>query len=328
VEEDVAKIIGNLVPEDDYTHTLGPEPNFNESMYFNFFDVREKLGGFVRLGNRANEGQAEMTVCLYLPDGRVLFSFKRPSIAGNDAFDAGGLRFSVIEPGAKLRTRYRGSALELAEPREMADPRAAFGSNPKRRVTLDLVHEAVGPMYGHSASRDEEVPAEQQFAKAHYEQHMHVAGALDIDGVDYAIDGYGLRDHSWGPRYWQAIHGYAWLTMNFGPELGAMVSVIQRDAEGRNVRRGGVLVRGDELVPLVDAHVEADYEDNGLYHRRVRARVATESGEELSIQGEVQGFIPLRNRRSGLTTHIGEGMTRWTLGDQVGYGLSEFLRQV
>jgi hypothetical protein len=27
-------------------------------------------------------------------------------------------------------------------------------------------------------------------------------------------------------------------------------------------------------------------------------------------------------------THIGEGMTRWRVGDRVGYGLSEFLRQV
>ena len=68
----MARIIGNLSPEDDFTHPLGPEPNFNESMYFNFFDRSRSLGGFVRLGNRANEGQAEMTVCLYLPDGRVL----------------------------------------------------------------------------------------------------------------------------------------------------------------------------------------------------------------------------------------------------------------
>ena len=38
--------------------------------------------------------------------------------------------------------------------------------------------------------------------------------------------GFGLRDHSWGPRYWQAIHRYEWLTLNFGPDLGAMVSSI------------------------------------------------------------------------------------------------------
>ena len=44
----MAKIVGNLVPEDDYTHELGPEPNFNESMYFNFFDRERQVGGFVR----------------------------------------------------------------------------------------------------------------------------------------------------------------------------------------------------------------------------------------------------------------------------------------
>ena len=77
----MAIIIGNLKPEDDGMHELGPEPNFNESMYFNFFDPARALGGFVRLGNRANEGRAEMTVCLFLPDEKVLFAFKRAETA-------------------------------------------------------------------------------------------------------------------------------------------------------------------------------------------------------------------------------------------------------
>jgi hypothetical protein len=29
-----------------------------------------------------------------------------------------------------------------------------------------------------------------------------------------------------------------------------------------------------------------------------------------------------------MTTHIGEGMTEWKLGDRTGYGLAEFLRQI
>jgi hypothetical protein len=325
----VARIIGNLAPEDDFTHPLGPEPNFNESMYFNFFDPARLLGGFVRLGNRANEGHAELTVCLYLPDGRVLFTFQRPAIANNDAFDAGGMRFQVLEPGQKLRTTYQGKVLELKDPRAMADPGRAFRESPKRQLSLELVHDAVGPLYGSAGDKDEkEKPADQQFAKAHYEQHMHVTGSVDIDGERFEVDGYGLRDHSWGPRYWQAIHSYEWLTLNFGPDLGAMISVIQRDPEGANVRRGGVLVRGDEIEPIVDAQVEADFDDNGLYHKTVRARVTTAKGEVLDIEGDVTGFIPLRNRREGRVTHIGEGMTRWRIGDRVGYGLSEFLRQV
>jgi hypothetical protein len=40
------------------------------------------------------------------------------------------------------------------------------------------------------------------------------------------------------------------------------------------------------------------------------------------------GFIPLRNRRAGTNTHVGEGMTEYTLdGERVGYGLSEYLDQ-
>ena len=323
----MAKIVGNLKPEDDYTHALGPEENFNESMYFNFFDRERSIGGFVRLGNRANEGQAEMTVTVYLPDGRVLFVFKRAPIENNDAFDAGGLNFEVLEPSQRLRTTYGGSVVELREPREMADPKAAFRDNPMSKISLDLVHEAVGPMYGSSGSREEEGrKADQQFGKAHYEQHMHVVGSLEIAGESLAIDGYGLRDHSWGPRYWQAIQSYEWLTMNFGPDFGAMVSIIQRDPE--NIRRGGVIVRGNELELITDATIEAEYEENGLFHRQVRAQVETQKGETLAIQGEVKSFIPLRNRREGLTTFIGEGMTEWRCGDRIGFGLSEFLRQV
>jgi len=323
----MAKILGNLVPQDDYTHPLGPEPNFNESMYFNFFDPKKSIGGFVRIGNRANEGRAEVTVTLYLQDGRVLFTFKRAPIVHNDAFDAGGARFEVIEPTQRLRTLYEGSVLELAEPRLMTDPRKAFGESPKRRIRLDLVHDAVGPMYGSAGdSHEAERSADQQFAKAHYEQHMAVSGDLHLDDETIRIEGFGLRDHSWGPRYWQAIDGYEWLTMNFGPDLGAMVSVIRRADAG--VRAGGVIVRDGVLEAIRDAEVSAEYEDDSLHHRSVTARIETASGEKHVITGVVKGFIPLRNRREGLVTHIGEGMTEWKWGDRTGFGLSEFLKQV
>jgi hypothetical protein len=323
----MAKILGNLVPEDDYTHELGPEPNFNESMYFNFFDPKQSIGGFIRIGNRANEGRAEVTVTLYLQDGRVLFTFKRAQIDNNEAFDAGGVRFEVIEPSQKLRSVYQGSVVDLDEPRNMTDPRKAFTESPRRRIQLDLIHEAVGPMYGSAGSRSESaLSAEQQFGKAHYEQHMAVSGTLEIDGEVTRIDGFGLRDHSWGPRYWQAIESYQWLTMNYGADLGAMVSVIRRDAD--NVRMGGVIIRNGDFEAIRHAEVSADYEDNGLYHKAVTARLETASGEKHVITGDVKGFIPLRNRREGLVTHIGEGMTEWKWGDRIGYGLSEFLKQV
>jgi len=105
-----------------------------------------------------------------------------------------------------------------------------------------------------------------------------------------------------------------------------MVSIIRWDQERE--RRWGVVVRGEEIDLITEVEIDADYEEDTLYHTGVRAKVKTAKGEELEIEGKVQGFIPLRNRRSGLVTHIGEGMTEWRCGDRVGYGLSEFLRQV
>src|SRR5258708_39708843 len=107
-------------------HELGPEPTFNESMYFNVYDPTAGIGGFFRLGNRANEGTAEMTACIYLPDGRAAFMFKRPEISDNHAFDSGGMSFDVVDPFNELGVEYRGKEVMLDRPLAMADPKAAF----------------------------------------------------------------------------------------------------------------------------------------------------------------------------------------------------------
>jgi hypothetical protein len=46
-EAAMVAVYGDITARDDYTHPLGPEPNFNDSMYFNFFD-NAKNTGFLR----------------------------------------------------------------------------------------------------------------------------------------------------------------------------------------------------------------------------------------------------------------------------------------
>jgi hypothetical protein len=314
----MAKIIGNLKPEDDYTHPLGPEPNFNESVYFNFFDRERNRGGFLRLGNRANERQAEMTVIVYNADGSALFNYKRPEISSNDGWNAGGLSVEVEKPFERIRTVYQGSAVYLADPRAMKDPGKAFKENPHRRLRIDLIHEGVGPVYGHVGKPGDG----NDFARAHYEQHMRVSGEIEIEGAaPIAIRGHGLRDHSWGPRYWQSTPSYRWITGNFGDDLGMVLSIV-------GDRVGGVIHKGEELHRITDVKLDTDYEPGTNYHSALRANVTLADGTRHRIEGTVKGFIPLRNRRAGQNTHIGEGMTEYTFdGERVGYGLSEYLDQ-
>ena len=110
------------LPEDDYMHEPESASNYNESRYYNWFDAKSAMGGWVRMGNRVNEGYAELTICLYLPDGRVGFQFKRPKITTNAEHNAGGLKFEVLEPYAEHRITYEGKVCVLAEPRDMAEP--------------------------------------------------------------------------------------------------------------------------------------------------------------------------------------------------------------
>ncbi len=311
-------IVGNVKPEDDYTHPLGPEENFNESVYFNFFDREKQMGGFVRIGNRANEGHAEMTVIVYLPDGSALFNYKRPKISSNDGWDAGGLMVEVLVPGEKIRTTYEGSVVYLKDPREMREPGDAFKNNPHRKLKLNIVHDGVGPMYGHVADEH----SKNDFARAHYEQHMAISGTIQVDDeTPFEVKGHGLRDHSWGPRYWQSTPSYRWITGNYGDDMGMVISVV-------GDRVGGVFHKGQELIQIKDVKLETGYEGDTNYHSTLKARVTLANGEEHLVEGRVKGFIPLRNRRGGALTHIGEGMTEYTLdGTRVGYGLSEYLDQ-
>src|SRR6266851_8937639 len=169
-----------LLEQDDLMHPNTGESNFNESAYYNFYDRSQRVGGFIRLGNRANEGYAEMTACLYLPDGTVGFMFKRPEIADNDAFDAGGMRFDVVEPFEDLRVSYGGKVAMLERPLEMANPRQAFTQNPWVDTGVDLAYRGVSPMWGGEPVNDDGSPismdAEQGFARGHYEQHVGARG--------------------------------------------------------------------------------------------------------------------------------------------------------
>jgi hypothetical protein len=305
----------------DFMHPNSGESNFNESMYFNFYDRAAKLGGFARLGNRANEGYAEMTLVVYQPDGTVLFNYLRPAIADNSAFNAGGMTFEVVEPVNHLRVSYAGDTVYLADPLALEDPKQAFTTNPHRSVQLQLDYYGLSPMYGGEADIS---GSGMVFAKGHTEQHVKAVGRISIDGKETALNALGLRDHSWGPRSWQSPKFYRWLTCQFDERFGFMGSQIA-------LQNGIELLTGFVFKDGVNHYVynwefHTDWAGEGHYHDRISAKFHTPVGD-FDITGRVLSMLPLRNRKEGKVTRISEGMTEWRCGDHIGYGLSEYLDQ-
>ncbi|MBI1251256.1 MAG: hypothetical protein GC189_07280 [Alphaproteobacteria bacterium] len=323
-----------LAPEDEHPHDPGAAKNYNESMYFNAFDPARKMGGWFRIGNRPNERYAEVSVCVYLPDGRVAFTFARPEIHDNAALDAGGLKIDVVEPFKRLDVTYEGKALVLAQPHDMADPKQAYLNNLRAACSVRLRFTGLSPMYGGEAVNADGSPIavdpEKSFAKAHYEQHCAAEGEITVGDERFPISGYGLRDKSWGPRYWQAIEWYRWCPMNFGPDFGMMLSVIG-DGKG-GAHQGGMVFRDGVYDLISECRIDSDWDEND-YQTGLRASVRTEAGKSYEISGRVLSLIPLRNRRNSpdgvdLNTRITEGFTEYRCGDLIGYGMSEYLDQI
>ena len=105
-----------LDAQDEYPHAPSAEPHFNESVYCNGFDRRTGAGGWMRLGNRVNEGYAELSVCLYLPDGRIACQFQRPEIKTNAQFGAGGLGYQVKQALRAVEMTFEGDLRVLDDP--------------------------------------------------------------------------------------------------------------------------------------------------------------------------------------------------------------------
>ena len=274
-------------------------------------------------------------MCLYLPDGSVGFMFKRPKIETNAEHNAGGLRFEVLKPYEEHRITFDGKVCVLTNPREMSEPREAFTQNPHVPCTIDLHLKNVGPAQGGEPEWEEgeqkpDLDPEKMFARGHTEQHMRSVGTVTVGDQTFDItDGLGLRDHSWGPRYWQNIWWYRWLTVNLGEDLGFAVT-IAGDEAGQQGAHGFLYDKqrygDDRWVQVRNAELSSDY-DADWFPLKNRITVTTDD-HTYEVTGDVWSNIPLRNRRDDMVTRITEGMTKWHYEGIEGAGLSEYLDQI
>ena len=314
---------------DEFMHTPTADTNFNESVYVNGFDLARRYGGWMRIGNRANEGHAEAQVCLYLPDGRVACQFQRPEIKNNDAFCAGGQRYSVEAPFKRVTMQYEGDLMVLDDPDLLRDPRRLFANATRMPAQVAFELDAVSPMHGgEPATATQETAYGRDFSYGHFNQHARTRARIKIGDDSWDFDGLGWRDHSWGPRYWTNIYFYRLLIANFGADRAMMLlKITARDGTTR--RHGVLLYDGDyEAITDLDLYTEWTARKDP---RAMRLGVRT-ARRAVQMQGEVLQLAPLSNRRKvgeqWLQSRIAEGLTLWTWGDRQGMGITEYIEIV
>lgn len=309
---------------DEYMHEATDDPQFNESMYYNFVDGEAGFSTLIRMGNRVNEGHAEVTVLLYLPGGGAAIHFERAPITDNSKFDAGGLRFDVVEPLQHVRVTYSGDTNVLAKGTDLEDPKTALSTSPVEHLELTLDYQSLIPLYG-LGQGDSAVGgiagAEDSIAAGHYQGPCRVSGVVDLAGERTELSGLGFRDHSWGPRKWQGPRYWRWISC-LCDEGNGFVGWITQIGDSRPPGNGMVLRDGKfSLVRRVD--VDSTYGQPSHYPESMRLTLHTDDAS-YQATGEVQSLVPLRHRREGVTARLAEVVCQYDFDGIAGYGIAEY----
>jgi hypothetical protein len=283
---------------DDARHTPGPGalPLWNESFWFPFYDPRAEIGVVFRVGTLPNQRSANV----------YLFITHHGTVA-HSLVDH-GLPSPAMAPAELVLAN--GLALEWT-PRERFHLRYAHAAH-----GFDVEWRGMSPTYLYPHPPDstaEEYPR-------HIEHAGKVTGTVTIAGKKHDVDCPAHRDHSWGgERDWAKMRHWDYLSAEFGGEAWLNAVRIKLAPEMDFIHLG-CLWDGRELHTLADMRFETRTTDGGTRQQGVVASLTDERGRQHRLVGEeVLVNCPVQFGR----TWLKDGITRFQLGDRVGFGIHE-----
>jgi hypothetical protein len=287
--------VGTLLQDiDEGMHPIGTQSNWNESRYVDFWDPKQRVGGWLRIGNRPNEGHAEVSTCVNLPDGRVAFMFDRPKIDTN-TLESGNQSWEVVAPWRENRLRYRGEVMLLEDPWLLTDPKKAFETAPRSSADINLSCRSTGleTVMGFDQDHIERIflPGQAHF---HYQHLIHTTGTVRIGDRTWTVDGRGGKDHSWGPRNWHAKIYLRWLIASSDDDLGFM---LVRAVGPTKKTRSGYLLEGGAFHLVDDFQIKNHYGGAPRYELRKVELAIISGARRWSAVGTPQAWLPLRHKQ-------------------------------
>jgi hypothetical protein len=271
----LADVPTNTFPvQDEYSHAIGPDPLWQESVVVTWSDPKTGICGFHRIGHEAhaNAGQGVATSWI--------------GIATNE-----GTRFHrhdnlPLNQNDRARDRFRVSGLH-----EMHFDGRAHWSFDDPQCQLRLVADDYTPRFdlfrrGGTVTDD--------FAPGHLEAAGRITGEVVLDGRRYAVNGLCYRDHSWGKRDWSTLLTHRWIAGTCGPQL-TFNAASWHGTDG-SLRSFGIVVRDGVVVYAEKVDILVYKECDGVTHRGGRLALTLPGGDSIVIEPKVvDGFVTLHN---------------------------------
>ena len=285
-------------PDDEFHPPTDDDPYWTETCWFTFTVPERRMSGqlypFFRTNQKVAAGGAyfwddkgsEMWNCLY---AKNFWHLPIPDQPLSDIRLANGIRYQCIE----AQHRYR----------------VQFDDPDGDELHVDLEFASVAPPHYLGAH--------------HLDQPGRYTGTIVLRGETIAVDAYGFRDRSWGPRSQfgaglassLAKHGgYSYATAS---PNDAFHTITMDFGVGCNSIHG-YLVRDGEWAKLASATREVVERDARTgYQRRVRITGVDQLGRELHAEGRCINQLAFAINPNLFTINC---LTEWTFGDVTAFG--------
>lgn len=284
--------------------SLKNHKEWNESYYFNFYDKKNDLTAFMRIGNKINKNEKSMFFFLMSP--HIVAGIKLETPCDDKPLNIAGLDYEEIENG-KWKLKYDGPIFN-----PLAEVPTEF------KVKMDVIWEALNPVMDYVDCVDEkQTKMSSNVASEHYEQFGKAVGKIEINQESFEIEAMGERDLSRGVREWGSPKMWMWINSEFSHEEALNITKLSVDEGDIDA---GYFYTDSVNEPLVKSDINLEF-DNGI-PSMFTMTLFDKKGTEYSVAGEVIrfGMIPVDEKMILIET-----LSKYTWEGKEGYGIAEFL---
>ena len=176
----------------DKLHTPDAYKNWNESFYFNWYDKKQNICCFTRIGLTPNKDEKNMFLFFMLPNGKKLgirenTPLKTLTEKDKLVLTVNDLQFIKKTNEKEWQLIYDGKAFDSYQPKD-----------PAVQLQFNLHFTGLHSIFNY---RDCPISALQKkhskdVASDHLEQYGKITGSLTVEDNTYEINALGERDHS------------------------------------------------------------------------------------------------------------------------------------
>jgi len=303
---------GACGPDDEllHPHVTQPGDTLSETWLYMWYVPEERISAFAYVWVHPNLGVLTSGLTVYqghlehpleaeIFDIRAYLSASLVREGGNgrDVRIPNGMRIQIIEPLQSIHLTY-----------EDAD----------RNHVVDVHFTAASPPIMRENER-------------HFDQVIRTQGRMVLAGREYRVDGFGLRDRSWGelrPEHPYPIPPYTWLTGTFAQsklswhlcafdDPAQLPDWLDRMPVPEKIFREGWVYRDGEMLRLLEGTQLTTRDPQSRRPLTVRVRLVDRRHRTYEIHGTLvasTSWSPWPNMRCRL------GLARWEMAGEIGWG--------